>query len=179
MAKCSHPECELDGEFPAPKDPRNLAARQYFCQAHIKEFNKRWNGLNGFDQEEIFSMQHGAATWNRPTWKMGVHTPADYNNTFKTADDLYRFFKQRRVDEAKVIQPPTPRELPPDVMEACRIFAVAEPVGGKRLKRRYLDLVKKHHPDVSQEDTAAETIKKINVAYRILEDFDRNGQAHA
>jgi hypothetical protein len=179
MAKCDYPGCKLEGEFPAPKDPRDLTERQHFCQAHIKEFNKRWNGLTGFDQEEIFSLQHGAATWNRPTWKMGVNGSPDYSKAFQTADDLYRFFKQRRVDEAKVIQTPASQDIPPDVLEACRIFAVTEPVGGKRLKQRYLDLVKKHHPDVNQEETAAETIKKINVAYRILEDFTNKSGTYA
>ena len=173
MSKCCWPGCELEGVFSAPCDPRDLSKRQYFCKQHIKDFNKSWNGLTGFDEEEIFSMQHGAATWNRPTWTMGVNSRMG-QTPFETAEDLYRFFKQRQVDQAKIEQH-TLHELPADVQEACHIFQLQEPIGGRPLKQRYLKLVKEHHPDVHPEkDDAAEYIKKINVAYRILESFSHS-----
>ncbi len=168
---CSWPGCQNEGEFPAPKSPRDIGARQYFCQAHIKEFNKKWNGLDGFSMDEIFEMQHGGATWNRPTAPMGVNSAA-YNaatSTFNSAEDLYKFFKQRQVNGADVTEAKA-EKLPADVQEACAIFALKSPSNTKTLKTKYLELVKKNHPDIAPEaDT--DMIKRINVAYKILSEY--------
>ena len=167
---CAWPDCTLEGTFPAPADPRDLRKRQYFCKTHIKEFNKRWNGLDGFKEDEIFSLQDGAATWNRPTWKMGINGSPSSKATFSTADDLYEFFKERTRTEHT--NSPQPVQLPADVQEACVIFNLSEPLGGKELKQRYIKLIKQHHPDVNpNNEQAEEFVKKINIAFRILEDY--------
>ncbi len=176
MTTCAHADCKEKGDFPAPRDPRNIGARQFFCQTHIKEFNKKWNGMKGFSEDEIFSMQNGAATWNRPTWAMGINSKSNKTAQFdfETAEDLYRFFRDRQVNEAKVLhkKEPSKKYLPPDVKEACAILALDKPIGGKILKKRYLNLIKKHHPDKNEgAEKAEETMKQINVAYKILEDF--------
>ena len=166
--KCAWPECKEEGTFPAPCDPKDLRKRQYFCKSHIREFNKKWKGMQGFDANEIFTLQQGAATWNRPTWKMGVNGSSSSTSTFGTAEDLYQFFKQRR----KATRNESVTSIPADVQEACYILQLQDPIGGKQLKQRYLKLVKENHPDVHpDDDDAAEKIKKINVAFRILEDF--------
>ncbi|MBI1309339.1 MAG: DnaJ domain-containing protein [Proteobacteria bacterium] len=178
---CAWPQCREEGLFPAPKDPRDLKQRQYFCQPHIKEFNKRWNGLSGFSENEIYQMQDGAATWQRPTWGMGLGasggtpTGARVENTFASADDLYGFFKNRVAQEGARPSSAT-RHLPPDVKEACAIFSIEQPLEEALLKKRYLSLVKTHHPDVNKSPDAPEHIKRINVAFRILADF---AQRHA
>ena len=180
ITPCAHPGCKEEGTFPAPCDPRNPAARQYFCAAHIKEFNKSWNGLAGFSEDEIFAMQHGAATWNRPTWKLGVNGDAATaaKIRFNSAEELFAYFKQRSINGAKVKnkQTSTPnRVIPPDVREACVIFSLEKPdICAERLKRRYLMLVKKYHPDVNPHmQQADDMVKRINVAYRILQDYGR------
>lgn len=175
MVCCAYPNCTEEGTFPAPRDPRNIGARQYFCKPHITEFNKKWNGLDGFKPEEIFSMQHGAATWNRPTWKMGVNAEK-IQGAFKTADELFQFFRQRQMNDAKSMFQAKPENapLPPDVKEACRIFDLENVTDTKELKQKYLQLVKENHPDLNPEDVKAqESIKRINVAYKILEDFSK------
>lgn len=170
---CAWPGCTEDGRYPAPRDPRNLSARQYFCQPHIKEFNSKWNGLKGFSENEIFGMQNGAATVGRPTWGMGVNASGanggrvHVETLFGTAQDLYQFFQQRMESEKKGALPTT-ATLPPDVKEACAIFSLPQPLPAPQLKARYLTLVKQHHPDVNKAEDAAEHIKRINVAYRIL-----------
>ena len=173
---CAWPGCQLPGTFPAPRDPRNLAARQYFCKAHIAEFNKSWNGLSGMNTEEIYRMQTGAAHWHRPTWRMGSEVDRRAQATFKTADELYRFFRNRQRNEKTPLtfNPTAPdiRQLPPDVAQACQIFGLEYPTEKTALKRLYLKLVKQAHPDVNaQTPEAEERAKELNVAYRILLDF--------
>lgn len=170
--RCAWPNCEEEGTFRAPKNPRDLTQKQYFCQSHIKEFNKRWNGLDGFSETEIYSMQDGQGTWNRPTWTMGLNqkpTAGRAEQIFANSEDLYGFFKNRLAEEAGKL--PTTHHLPADVKEACAIFSIEQPLEEMLLKKRYLSLVKQHHPDVNKSAEAPEHIKRINVAYRILSDF--------
>lgn len=173
---CAWPNCDQEGTFRAPKDPRKPRDWQYFCQAHIKEFNKGWNGLSGFSEDEVFSMQNGGNTFQRPTWNMGVNgakVSADPGQLFANAQDLYSFFQQRLKTEQKAqAELPSTLHLPADVKEACVIFNLPQPdPDATHLKKRYLSLVKQHHPDVNKSADAPEQIKRINVAYRILTDY--------
>lgn len=185
MHKCNWPGCTAEGTFPAPKSPRNLRERQYFCQPHIKEFNKSWDGLKGFDQSELWGIQSGSAVWQRPVWMEGLNGVGGARvetQPFATAKDLFGFFQQRIKAEkrgAKKAEEPLPTTigLPADVKEACAIFSIPEPLPDVELKPRYLSLVKKNHPDVNKAPEAAEYIKRINVAYQILTDFSERRAA--
>lgn len=166
---CAWPECSEDASFPAPRDPRNLSARQYFCQAHIKEFNKRWNGLEGFSPDEMFRMQNGGAAWDKPTRPMGLNGFGEAEprtSPFSSAQDLFEFFQTRTAQEG--VAAPRSLNLPPDVKEACVIFNIEAPLEESALKKHYLALVKQHHPDVNKSEHAEDHIKRINVAYKIL-----------
>lgn len=165
---CAWPHCTLEGSFPAPKDPRDLRLKQYFCKEHIREFNKRWNGLEGFHPDEIFRMQNTGPSWDKPTWNLGLNDARGEPRTspFASADDLFEFFQQRVAREGKHAAPAL--ELPADVKEAMVILNVQPPLEQLVLKKQYLGLVKQHHPDVNKSAGAEEHIKKINVAYKIL-----------
>ena len=182
MKKCAHPGCEKEGLYPAPRDPKNLSERQYFCLEHIKEFNKNWNGLAGMTQDDIWSMQTGA-TWDRHTWKFGTQNQSYDAATalFGRAEDLFSFFQQRlREDVAKGRSYHEKDTLPPDVQEACHLFEISEPLfDAKKLKQHYLSLMKKYHPDVNDNAKEAEEhVKKINVAYQILQDYQQKHLTH-
>ncbi|MCP5405444.1 MAG: DnaJ domain-containing protein [Pseudomonadaceae bacterium] len=169
---CAWPDCSLEGSFPAPKDPRDLRLRQYFCQTHIREFNKRWNGLEGFHPDDIFKMQNVGPSWDKPTWTVGVSPTSEAAKSapFANADDLFDFFQQRIKQKASP-SAAAPLVLPPDVKEALVIFNIEQPLPAAPLKKHYLALVKQHHPDVNKSATAEEHLKRINVAYKILADY--------
>lgn len=172
MPKCAHPNCLKEGEFSAPVNPHNLRLRQYFCAEHIKEFNKKWDGLAGMNAEEIKAYEDVGATWHRPTWPMGSEEIAANHVHFETAEDLFSFFKSRTAAQPAAQQQAQSTMLPPDVKEACSIFNITEPLPPAPLKEQYLKLIKKHHPDISpNKEAATEMVKKINVAYKILKDF--------
>lgn len=175
---CAHPHCDKEGTFPAPRDPKDIFSRQYFCEEHIKEFNKRWDGLKGMSDDDIFSMQT-KATWERPTWAFGIHSKSAMaaNFAFQNSDDLYAFFKQRQkrefLDSLKYGGgKERSTDLPPDVKEACSILSIDLPIEPTKLKKTYLSLMKKHHPDKNAgSKNAEEHVKRINVAYQIVTDF--------
>ncbi len=173
---CAWPQCAEPGIFPAPRNPRNLSERQYFCEPHIKLFNSRWNGLDGFSEHEIYQMQDGAATWQRPTWNIGLGAAGGINGAkvehpFTNADDLFGFFKSRVAREKAGESLPSTAHLPADVKESCAIFGIEQPLEVMMLKKRYINLMKQHHPDVNKAEAAAEQTKRINIAFRILTDY--------
>jgi DnaJ-domain-containing protein 1 len=164
---CAHPDCSDEGLYPAPRDPRNLSARQYYCLRHIKEINAKWNGLSGLSEEEIVALQHGAATWNRPTKPFGLNSTSFRAATFDPdkAKDYYNLFTRIARDSAI----PSGPALPPDVQQACAVFTLSPPLTPEKVKERYRHLAKKYHPDVNRGDTKAEDrIKQINGAYQVL-----------
>lgn len=174
---CAHPDCTEEGSFPAPRDPRDLNARQYFCEKHIKEFNRNWNGLSGFKPEEIFSMQGGGATWGRPTWQLGVNTEsyrkANAGRT-RTADP-YTLFEGAQGNTARREKAHSAPTLPRQIQNACDVLNVTDPCDTNVIKKQYVALAKKYHPDVQSEisDDAGEKIKTINDAYRTLREYAR------
>jgi hypothetical protein len=171
MTQCAWPGCTEEGEFPAPVDPRNLRKRQFFCKNHIREFNKKWNGLEGFNSLEINAIQDTASTWLRPTRPIGEN-PDFADLHFDTADQLNRFFEQRVKKAPTSAQQPT--KLPPDVQDACAIFGVDKPPAANNLKQHYIKLMKEHHPDKhGGAKKAEEFVKKINVAYQILQSWQQ------
>lgn len=179
MKKCAWPDCQEEGTFAAPKSAKDIYDRQYFCANHIKEFNKHWNGLDGMSQDDIFSMQT-KATWERPTQRFGIHgvSAKTANFTFESAEDLFKFFKQRQKEEtikkAYGFYQETKEEddLSPDVKEACSILGVDLPLEFTALKKKYLSLMKKHHPDLNKGSKQQEDhVKKINVAFQIIQDY--------
>ena len=126
---------------------------------------------------EIHQLEDGASTWNRPTWKMGLNSMSQEaaNFEFANAEDLFAFFKARRQDEGPAqnrARPSSPFHMPPDVKEACIILSVEPPLREATLKKRYLGMLKQHHPDLNEGSQQAENYaKKINVAYQILTDY--------
>lgn len=175
---CAHPGCTKEGTFPAPRDPKNIFNRQYFCQEHIKEFNKKWDGLKGMSEDDIFSMQT-KSTWERPTWAFGIHSESAKaaNFAFQNSDDLYAFFKQRQkreyLDSLKYGgEKDKSIDLPPDVKESCSILSITLPIEAAALKKTYLSLIKRHHPDKNAgSKNAEEHMKRINIAYQIIGDY--------
>lgn len=57
-----------------------------------------------------------------------------------------------------------------DLQEALRIFGLGERATLREIKTRHRYLVKQHHPD-NGSAANEETIRRINAAYRILQDY--------
>ena len=180
---CSYPDCAEEGTFPAPRNPKDIYDRQYFCKEHIIAFNKKWDGLKGMSEDDIFSMQT-KSTWERPTWAFGTQSKSGQaaGFQFNSSDDLYAFFKQRQkreyLDSLKFGGAKEERQevnLPPDVKEACSILNIELPIDEKKLKVVYVKLIKKHHPDKNAgAKDAEELMTRINVAHQIIKDFIEN-----
>lgn len=57
-----------------------------------------------------------------------------------------------------------------DLQDALRIFGLGERATLREIRTRHRSLVKRHHPDTGSV-ASEETIRQINAAYRILQDY--------
>ena len=58
-----------------------------------------------------------------------------------------------------------------EIEEALKLFALSEAYTDKDLRKTYLKLSKKYHPDVNNSQDAEEMMKKINEARDVLSSF--------
>jgi hypothetical protein len=155
---CDWPGCEEEGDYPAPSARERLRDYRWFCLAHVREYNLRWDFFAGMSPEEIERQLRADVTWNRPTWRFASacgHDGPRIRDPFGFMDD----------GEAQ------PGGCGP-VTAGARMMAVLGLEVGftlDELKRRYKTLAKEHHPDLHGGDKAAEErLKSIIEAYRYL-----------
>lgn len=150
----------LDGNFRAPLSRDQLNQYQWFCQAHITEFNKKWNYFEGMDTDEIYAFQRDATTGHRPTWRMDQ---LNQNASAKLEEAFGRMFGEGNSYRADV-KPTSARNK-----DALAMLDLEHPSDKAKIKAQYRALAKKYHPDVNVGNTSAEeTFKKITRAYHHL-----------
>ncbi len=169
---CDWPDCMEEGCYPAPKNPKNLRDRFHFCLEHVRAYNKEWDGLKGFSENDLHSMRTGA-TWDRPTWKIGLNSPS------KTAAetiagnfrDPYKLFdedtaKRQAAEQAEA-------KIPAEIKDACALLNLPFPIEPEKAKQQYRKMVKANHPDLNQSnpEKAERQLKEINLAFQKIKAF--------
>lgn len=181
-ACCAHEGCTGAGEFRAPKD-RSLSGYLMLCLEHVRAYNAKWNFHAGLTVQEMEAEIRSAATWDRPTWKLGSQS-ATPRGTFRhgrvNVDDPFGFAEgtdfdaraqqKRREKSHENAQDANPHAAPPAARtKAMKILDLSAPLTLEGLKRRYKVLVKQHHPDANGGSVEAEArMKVINEAYQTL-----------
>ncbi len=152
------------GDFRAPRSRNNLREYQWFCEEHIKEFNKKWNYFEGMTADEIYEFQHDAHTGHRPTWRIDQRTG---NINAKLEEAFGRMFGDgQAVNYRANAKPINARDR-----DALATLDLDHPSDKAKIKSQYRELVKKYHPDVNRgtgHAQAEETFKKITRAYHHL-----------
>jgi hypothetical protein len=167
---CGWAGCDKAGDYRAPKD-RTLTSYLVFCLEHIRAYNAQWNYHAGMTPDDIEQEIRRAATWERPTWRMGpshqpwrpgrVHDPLDLGAG--TAFDV----RAKKRDQASAWA--QAKSFNGEERRALRVLAIDGPVTLAEIKERYKALVKRHHPDANGGSREAETrMKAINAAYQVL-----------
>jgi hypothetical protein len=159
--RCAWAGCDQPGDFRAPRSKTNLREYQWFCEDHIREFNKQWNYFEGMTQDEIYDFQKDATHGHRPTWRMDqLGKQAER----KMEEALHRMFGDGTTDFKAAAKPISAR-----VKDALAVLDLAHPSDKPAIKAQYRELVKKYHPDVNKGNARAEdTFKKITASYHYL-----------
>ena len=157
--RCSHPGCNAEGLYRAPLSRDRLHEYQWFCLDHVRDYNKAWNYFADMDEDEIEAQRRFDTVWNRPTWRVGSGPTG-----FQNVRDDFGFFSD---EEAEA---PPPRARPNTEEEiALAQLELAHPISFEEIKARYIELVKRLHPDTNGGDPECEErLKEINQAYAKL-----------
>jgi len=160
---CEHEGCLTPGEFRAPRD-RSLRGWHWFCLAHVREYNARWDYYRGMSPSEIEDNLRSDSGWQRPTWPLGrLGTRLDPE---RLRDPLGML--------RDALPEPGPRrrresEVPPELRAAIELLGVTWPLDQAALRAKYKELAKRYHPDLNGGDRGAEErLKDINRAYSLL-----------
>ena len=166
LRRCDHPECDGEGLYRAPKDRDRLTDYYWFCLAHVRDYNQRWNYYEGMDEREIEFHLRRDTVWQRPTWPLGVGSFRAARFERARLRDFFSLFEEMW---EKAERRPAESRRPSLPAEALAVFELSAPVTLEAVKSRYKELVKLHHPDRHGGDKVAEErLKVINQAYTTL-----------
>lgn len=173
LRQCDHPDCYESGEFRAPKvrilEKGSPEDYQWFCLAHVREFNKAWNFFDGMTDDEVLRYKDEDITGHRPTWKMGSRTAGSrpeyrYEDPFEFRDEMGAGDKDSNGNG----HGPGPK-IDKKERDALAVLNLKPGSSLDDIKRRHKELAKKYHPDIRGGDKKAEEIlKNINQAYTHL-----------
>lgn len=166
---CDHPGCAGDGEFRAPKARDRLNEYFWFCLNHVREYNKAWDYYAGMSPDQIETEVRCDTTWQRPTWPLGFWSVQEAFLRDRVVKGFGFEFghdpgKSKADEQTQRRQAARTAEE-----EALTVLELAPPVDFPRIKARYRELVKTHHPDANGGDRQSEErLKEINQAYNTL-----------
>jgi hypothetical protein len=119
------------------------------------------------NEKEIEHERRADVTWQRPTWPFarGSFNSSFYEHYEDTLGILASSSKARKPKDT----PASPFPLASSEARALTIMNLNYPFTKKDLKARYIELAKKHHPDLNDGSYKAEEfLKSVNNAYEIL-----------
>lgn len=163
------PGCSACGEYKAPRH-RGLNEYYFFCLEHIQEYNKSWDYFSGMSARDIEDHIVKSALWDRPTRRFDNFANLE-ENLKRRAWQTYNFTDREppRDQESESAQRRTTFTQNTPEGEALMVMGLVPPVDMVKLKARYKELVKLHHPDVNPGNRdAEELLKRINMAYTLL-----------
>ncbi len=162
--RCQWDGCLEAGTYHAPTD-KSLSEYYVFCLDHVRAYNAQWNFHEGMDADEMEQEFRSAATWDRPTWKLGTrHTPG---RPWHGVYDPFEVFREGT--DQKHNSHTGDSNVDSSGTQALRELGLTGLTTVSDLKSRYKELVKRHHPDANGGAEDAENkMKAINAAYQTL-----------
>ena len=157
--KCFKDNCSNPGIFKAPKSKDELNHYIWFCEEHIKEYNKNWNYIKNMSQNEIERhIQLDTIGW-RPTWNFSTSN-IRLKRFEKVFTNYFNFFKKKK----------TKKEFDKynsSLQKALKVLNINnEEINLKKIENKYKKLAKKYHPDKNKGNKKyEEKFKNINQAF--------------
>ena len=167
------PGCEGQAGYRAPRSRDNLQDYWWFCLAHVRDYNARWDFYKGMTPRQIEAHLRADTSWNRPSWRLGHLGGGQAAQAFEddrildplgllnsaTGGATRRRTNRQRIDDAR----------PEALRQPLEALGLSWPISMDELKSRYKVLARRHHPDANGGDRASEErLKTINVAYTAL-----------
>jgi curved DNA-binding protein CbpA len=170
---CDHPGCRLAGANRAPKS-RHLPGEHYwFCFSHAAEYNRSWDYFAGMSERELRDQLERSAAGDRPTWSFEAsrhsrEAAAARSGERRQFNDPFGLFAaaRRRAEQAEAEAARKLGKIERNALADLDLDATAKP---ETIRARYIELVKRCHPDSNGGDRSAETkLARVIKAYQAL-----------
>jgi hypothetical protein len=167
---CDHAGCHAAAATRAPKSRDMPSEHYWFCLPHAAEYNRQWNFFAGMSEAEITErIVEDQTTGGRPTWsfKAGARNREAAASRGDFRDSFGLFAEQQRRTTTQRPTDPRLGKLERGALEDLDLEASAD---GPAIRQRYLELVKRCHPDANGGDRSAESrLQKVIKAYKTLQ----------
>ena len=166
---CQWKGCQDVGLYRAPVGRGQEGKYYLFCLDHVREFNSSYNYFEGWSTAQVEAFQKDAVIGHRPTWKTGASGEVPGYRDRSAFDgafaDPHAFLRGRM--HRTTAEPA--RRLKPLERKSLDVLGLGEGADRGRIKARFKELVKLHHPDANGGDKRSENkLREIIQAYNYL-----------
>jgi hypothetical protein len=168
---CDHPGCRRAATARAPKSRELLTEHYWFCTAHAGEYNRNWDFFAGMNEAQIRAAQASSTAGDRPTWSFQASRNSREAAAARAgaerhfADPFGLFAAARRRAE----QAASERRLGKLERNALADLDLEGGADAAQIRSRYIELVKRCHPDTNGGDRSAEhKLQRVIKAYQTL-----------
>ena len=151
---CDHDNCQEAGKYRAPKAPDVLDDFFWFCQAHVREYNLKWNFFDGTTEAEINAQQSEDKVWERPTKPIGDSEARAWARL--GIEDPHQVLGANSTQNPGRKGGTVGKKLPPMERRAVEILEVADNATKPEIRKVYKGLIKVLHPDMNGGDRSQE-----------------------
>lgn len=151
---CDHDTCQEAGKYRAPKAPDVLDDFFWFCQAHVREYNLKWNFFDGTTEAEINAQQSQDKVWERPTKPIGDPEARAWARL--GIEDPHQVLGANSTQNPGRKGGTVGKKLPPMERRAVEILEVADNATKPEIRKVYKGLIKILHPDMNGGDRSQE-----------------------
>ncbi|HXQ46750.1 MAG TPA: J domain-containing protein [Caulobacteraceae bacterium] len=168
---CDHAGCRRPAQTRAPKSRDLLEEHYWFCTEHAAEYNRSWNFFAGMTEGQIRAWQAGTVTGERPTWSFQAsrrsrEAMAARSSTERAFADPFGLFAAARRRAEQAAQERKLGRLERNALADLDLDATAS---APAIRARYVELVKRCHPDANGGDRTAEhKLQRVIRAYQAL-----------
>ncbi|MGC9954432.1 MAG: J domain-containing protein [Rhizomicrobium sp.] len=162
---CATEGCREEGAYRVPKSRENLSTYLWFCLAHARAHNEKWDYFAGMSTDEIERFRTEAVYGHRPTWPLGKRAAGvSFGRSGIHVEDGYAVFAEARA------APRRPERILTRLQrQAFDVLNLESSATLNEIKARYKELVKRFHPDANGGDRGAEErLKQVIKAYGVL-----------
>jgi hypothetical protein len=174
LPTCDWPGCSKPATHRAPKGRSEQGKYWRYCLDHVRAYNQSYNYFAGMPDDAVAAYQKDAVTGHRPTWRMGfgggrrggtAHQDGDPQPDW---DDAFQLFGEPGA-RAHAGHGPEGRPVRNAERKALHTLGLDGCPSAAEIKRRFKQLVKRHHPDVNGGDRSTEErLKDVIQAYNYL-----------
>ena len=177
-SNCQWKGCKKKRSHRAPVGRGQEGEYYNFCLDHVKAYNKSFNYFAGLSDAELVKFQKDAVEEGQPTWIQGTNGSPSVARTYANMRSGSAAYFRRITNPNAILNSNRPskstaKKLKPLEEKALLTLGLDLHCRGQKVRNRYKELVKMHHPDANGGDRSLEDrFCEIVNAYQILKQAD-------